>query len=87
MNKDQIIETLQGYADELQGILLRFEHTSNSLDIQNEDNYRMRQISSELYDLISDHVPNSDTSLGRRRYLRGEVVAGIGYHWIIYANN
>jgi hypothetical protein len=60
MTKDQIIEMLQGYADELEGILSRFKHTSNSLDIQRDDNYRMRQISSELYDLISDHIPNSD---------------------------
>jgi hypothetical protein len=60
MNKDQIVETLQNYADELQGILSRFKHTSDGIHIQSEDNYRMRQISSELYDLISDHIPNSD---------------------------
>ena len=60
MNKDQIVETLQSYADELQGILSRFKRTLDGIHIQSEDNYRMRQISSELYDLISDHIPNSD---------------------------
>ena len=60
MNKEQIIETLQNYADELSEILSRFEQTSDAISIQSDDNYRMRQITTELYDLIIDHIPNSD---------------------------
>jgi hypothetical protein len=60
MDKEQIIRALQSYADELERILSRFSHTPNGIHIQNNDNYRMRQISTELYDMISDHIPNSD---------------------------
>ena len=60
MEKEKIIEALQTYADELQGVLMRFKRTHDGIHIQSEDNYRMRQISTELYDLISDHVPNSE---------------------------
>lgn len=63
MNKEQIIKALQGYADELEGILSRFTDTSSGIHIQGNYNYRMRQISTELYDLISDHIPNSEDML------------------------
>jgi len=60
MDKQQINEILEKYVDELDRILKGFSKTSDGIHIQSEDNYRMRQISTELYDLISDHIPNSE---------------------------
>ena len=59
MNRDQILQCLGQYAEELGTILGRFTKTRDSLHISSKDNSRMKEIATELIDLINDHVPNS----------------------------
>jgi hypothetical protein len=59
MNKEQIINTLDQYIEELAGILGRFTKTSDALHIDIQDGYRLREIATELVDFIGDHIPNS----------------------------
>jgi hypothetical protein len=59
MVKEQVLQTLDEYAEELGGILGRFTKTRDSLHIDSQDGYRMREIATELVDFINDHIPNS----------------------------
>ena len=59
MEVKQVIDILTQYNDELTGVLSRFTRNSNGLYIEHEDNFRIRQIATELVDLITDHIPNS----------------------------
>ncbi len=59
MNTERIIQILNQYADELEGILQRFKKTRDGLHIDLEDRFRLREIAIELADFIRDHIPNS----------------------------
>jgi hypothetical protein len=59
MEIQQVIDVLDQYREELTGILGRFTRDRNGLHIEQQDNYRMRQVATELVDFISDHIPNS----------------------------
>lgn len=59
MKPDQIIEALGGYRDELGGILSRFNRNRDGIHINQDDNYRLRGLVTELIDLLKDHVPGS----------------------------
>ena len=59
MDREQVLRTLDEYAEELGRILGRFTKTSDGLHIASKDGYRMREISAELVDFINDHIPNS----------------------------
>jgi len=59
MDRDQALKILNEYAEELGAILSRFTKTGDGLYIEHQDGYRMREISTELIDLINDHIPNS----------------------------
>jgi hypothetical protein len=60
MDKKQVLQILDEYAEELDGILDRFTKNSDGWHIESEDRYRMGEISAELSDLIIDHIPNSE---------------------------
>ena len=59
MDIEQVKTHLEEYENELESIIGRFKKNHHGIHIDLEDNYRMRQIAIELYDLISDHIPNS----------------------------
>ncbi len=59
MATEKIIEILDNYYDELSSILERFSKDRNGIHIDHQDNYRMREIATELVDFITDHIPNS----------------------------
>ncbi len=59
MEIQEVIDILNQYHEELVGILGRYTRDRNGMHIDQQDNYRMRQIATELVDFISDHVPNS----------------------------
>lgn len=59
MDREQVLQTLDEYAEELGGILDRFTKTSDGLHIASKDGYRTREISTELADFINDHIQNS----------------------------
>lgn len=54
MLSEEILEILEGYKRELEGILSRFKKTSNRIYIQDGDDSRYREIVLELRDLFSD---------------------------------
>lgn len=59
MEIEKVITTLDEYYDELGNILGRFTKTRDSIHIDQQDGFRMRQIATELTDFINDHIPNS----------------------------
>ena len=59
MEIEKVIETLDSYYAELTDILSRFSKTSAGIHIEHQDGYRMREITTELADLIRDHIPDS----------------------------
>lgn len=59
MDIEQVLQTLDEYAEELGGILSRFTKTRDGLHIDRQDGYRVREIATELIDFINDHIPNS----------------------------
>lgn len=56
---DEIIATLQEYEQELGAILMRFTRTRERVEIESQDNFRLRALTTELIDLLRDHVPGS----------------------------
>jgi hypothetical protein len=59
MTPSQIVETLRKYAADLEGVLARFKRTRDSVSIDMEDEYFVRQLVTEVIDLLRDHVPGS----------------------------
>ncbi|MCA9233551.1 MAG: hypothetical protein KDA57_23125, partial [Planctomycetales bacterium] len=59
MTPDEIMAALASYRDELLEILGRFSRTRSGIHIELDDNYRVRSITTELVDLLHDHVPGS----------------------------
>jgi len=59
MEIEKVISTLDDYYDELGKILNRFSKTRDGIHIDQQDDYRMREIATELVDFIGDHIPNS----------------------------
>ena len=59
MTPDEIVSELEGYRRELADILGRFTRNRNGIHIDLDDNYRVRSITTELIDLMNDHVPGS----------------------------
>ncbi|MGJ4748586.1 hypothetical protein ACQV5M_19650, partial [Leptospira sp. SA-E8] len=59
MTPESILEALNTYAAELAAILQRFTRDRSGIHIDGQDNYRLRTVTTELIDLLSDHVPGS----------------------------
>jgi hypothetical protein len=59
MSLEEIKKILQQYVNEIDLIISRFTKTRNSISIDADDNYRMRELTTELIDFIADHLPNS----------------------------
>ncbi|WP_367849683.1 hypothetical protein [Rhodoferax sp. WC2427] len=59
MQAAEVLEALQKYKVELATILGRFTRTRERISIDSQDNYRLRTITTELVDLLRDHVPGS----------------------------
>lgn len=57
MTPDEITAALKTYEAELAQILGRFTRTRDAIQIDSQDNYRMRTIVTELVDLLRDHIP------------------------------
>jgi hypothetical protein len=54
MRQDEMIEILEGYRSELQGILSRFKRTRDGVYIELEDHGRFTELVLELRDLFND---------------------------------
>jgi hypothetical protein len=59
MAPDDILAALNGYHTEVAAILGRFTRTSDGIHIDQQDDYRLRSIVTEVVDLLRDHVPGS----------------------------
>jgi hypothetical protein len=59
MVASEIITGLQEYEVELDAILTRFTRTHERIAIDSQDNFRLRALTTELIDLLRDHVPGS----------------------------
>jgi len=59
MTPDDIISVLKGYEAELGAILGRFTRNRDGIHIERQDNFRLRNITIEVIDLLRDHVPGS----------------------------
>lgn len=59
MELTAILATLRGYEDETKGMLSRFNRTRDQLAIQQDDNYRLCGLVTELVDFFRDHVPGT----------------------------
>jgi hypothetical protein len=55
----EITTLLREYEKELSAILGRFTKTRDRIAIDMQDNYRLRALTTELIDLLQDHVPGS----------------------------
>jgi len=54
MQQDEMIVLLERYKSELESILRRFTKTRDSLDIDEKDDARFRELALELRDLFDD---------------------------------
>jgi len=61
--KEKILSILKAYKDELNGILGRFEHSRNAINIDAKDDPRFRQLVIELRDFIDDNLGKNKYSL------------------------
>lgn len=59
MKMEEVLSALKNYRSELGEILSRFKHTREAISIDNQDNYRLRALTTELTDLLHDHVTGS----------------------------
>lgn len=59
MTPDEIISVLKGYEAELRAILARFTRNREGIHIESQDNFRMRDLTIEVIDLLRDHVMGS----------------------------
>lgn len=59
MEAKKIITVLQAYEVELDAILSRFTRTRERISIDSQDNFRLRILTTEIIDLLKDHVPGS----------------------------
>jgi hypothetical protein len=59
MTIDEVLEALKGYYQEIDEILSRFTKTRDAISIDRDDDYRLKELTTEVIDLISDHIPNS----------------------------
>lgn len=59
MKASEVLVALEQYNVELAAILGRFTRTRERISIDSQDNYRLRTITTELVDLLHDHVPGS----------------------------
>ncbi|MGT4069294.1 UNVERIFIED_CONTAM: hypothetical protein I5919_10705 [Aeromonas hydrophila] len=59
MQASEVLVALEQYKVELEAILGRFTRTRERISIDSQDNYRLRTITTELVDLLRDHVPGS----------------------------
>lgn len=56
----ELVNRLESYAAELDGILKRFTRSQDSNDILQDDDPRFRELVIEVRDLFKDHLPNED---------------------------
>jgi REase_DpnII-MboI len=64
MKPEEVLATLQQYILELDSILSRFTRTRDAVSIDLEDDYRVRELVTEVIDLLRDHVPGSASHIG-----------------------
>lgn len=63
MQKEKVLEILEGYSDEIEQMLPRFTKTRNGLHIDSADGDRFRNIVTEALDLCNDHIPGSSNAV------------------------
>lgn len=59
MQASEVLIALEKYKVELAAINGRFTRTRERISIDSQDNHRLRTITTELVDLLRDHVPGS----------------------------
>ena len=59
MTPSDVLAALKKYDTDLAGILSRFRRTRDSVSIDSDDQYQLHNITTELIDLLRDHVPGS----------------------------
>lgn len=60
MNQQEIVEALEGYKTELEGILAWFSRGSDGWHINRQDAGRLDEIIHELRDIFGDHIVDGD---------------------------
>lgn len=84
MTPESILVALNEYASELAGVLQRFTRDRSGNRIEQQDNYRLRTVVTEVIDLLRDHVPGSAQHI---RMIANSYNEGMGniYHSASYA--
>jgi hypothetical protein len=59
MRSQALLNRLNGYIEDLEGIRSRFKQTATSLNIDDEDEPRVQQICLELRDMLDDAMPKN----------------------------
>ena len=59
MEKEEILEIMVSYSQEIEEMLPRFTKSRDGLHIYRDDGNRFRNIVTEVLDLSKDHVPGS----------------------------
>jgi hypothetical protein len=65
MDRQEIIDELEKYATELEGILGRFSKTRDGVHIHQDDDGRFKQIIHEVKDIFDDHMQDGDGYAGQ----------------------
>lgn len=62
MNREEILNILNGYSKEIEEMLPRFSKSHSGLHINRDDGNRFRVLVNEFIDLVNDHIPNAKHS-------------------------
>ncbi len=62
MNREEILDILNGYSKEIEEMLPRFSKSHSGLHINRDDGNRFRVLVNEFIDLVNDHIPNAKHS-------------------------
>lgn len=62
MNREEIVEILKGYSQEISAMLPRFTKSHSGLHIDRDDGNRFRVLVNEFLHLVNDHIPNAKSS-------------------------
>jgi len=59
MQRDEIINILKSYSEEIENMLSRFTKSRDGIHIKSDDEDRFRNIVTEVIDLCNEHIPGS----------------------------
>lgn len=62
MNRQEILQILEGYSREILVMLPRFTKGHSGIHIDPDDGNRFRVVVTEFVDLVTDHIPNAKRS-------------------------